>query len=94
VGNSFRVIASLFELVVAWRILAVADNAFEKSVLSVLILIYTRAAETRLELSYRFAYLFAEIGKRFVGAYRLMSERPSKLWAADQRASEVRKRVG
>jgi hypothetical protein len=91
IGYALRILAAVLELFIAWWVILAANSTFEKSVICLLILIYARAAETRSELRFRFAYLFVEIGKLFGQTYRLLRASPWNLWAADKWAAEGRK---
>jgi hypothetical protein len=80
VGYAFRGLEAIAELLIAGLLFVTVNSSFEKIVICLLLLIYARAADSRQNLDHRFDWLSAEMGSRFVQAYHLLKERPSKLW--------------
>ncbi len=89
VGYFLRGLEALIELLIAWRIFVAVDSTFERVAVCLLLLTYARAADARQSLEYRFEFLSAEVGSRFMQTYRLLKERRSTLWAGDMRAANA-----
>ena len=85
---SIDCLEALFEILIAWRVLVIVQPGFQTLVESLLLLVYSQVAASGSDIPFRIGYMAADINRKFTQAFRLLSERPSKLWFVDEQEHE------
>lgn len=81
---SIDCLEALLEILIAWRILVIVQPGFQTLVACVLLLVYSQVAGSGSGVPFRIGYMAADINRKFIQAFRLLRERPSKLWFIDE----------
>jgi hypothetical protein len=69
-------------------LLAIADTAVQKIVVARLLLVYARLSDKVMLTQYRQSLGAFALGNHFTRVYRLLKDRPTLFWRADETAFE------